>query len=691
MTSRPLDADLSRRLAYAYMKLARAMDERFASLLLTGRLSKWYSQIGAEATTVAAGLSLEPGDVLCTLHRDLGAILPYYLDPARAFPGCGFGSPDGRPEPEDLLYRLACQLLGRGDGFSQGVERSFHYAYLEPEAELRHVGMISHLGAMIPVAAGCAFALQKNGGDRVAMNFIGDGGTSTGDFHEGLNMAAVWKLPLILVVENNRYAFSTPTSSQYAAERLADRGVGYGIAAESVDGNDPEAVAEVLSRAVERARAGQGPTLVEAQLGRMRGHSEGDDSLKVVPQDELDTYLAADPVPAYTSRLEREGVVSDELGERLEARISELVETALARGLDAPFPADEVAFRPVFAVAASESTPAADAQTHEPSSEAPATYIEGIHQALVEEMERDDAVVLMGQDIAVFEGAFRVTRGLHSRWPERVFDTPIAESGTLGIAAGAALLGYRPIVEMQFGDFVTCGFNQIVNVIAKLFYRWRLPCPVVVRLPTGGGAGAGPFHSQNPEGWFAHVAGLKVVCPATADDAKTLLKAAIRDPNPVIFCEHKFLYRRQKAVLPGSETVAELGRAVVRRAGTDLTLVGYGVSTITALEAAEELAKGRIEAEVIDLRSLVPLDTETLVASVRKTGRALVVHEAQGTGGFGGEVVAQIADQAFAWLDAPVRRVAHPDRPSPFAKNLEKALLPGKEAVLAAARELVAF
>jgi 2-oxoisovalerate dehydrogenase E1 component len=577
--------------------------------------------------------------------------------------------------------------MGRSEGFSGGVERSFHYGYLAPETGIRHIGMISHLGAMIPVAAGAAFALQRAGEKRVALNFIGDGGTSTGDFHEGLNMAAVWKLPLVLVIENNRYAFSTPTSAQYAAERLSDRGVGYGMAAVTVDGNDPDAVAEVMAEAVARARSGHGPTLVEAMLGRMRGHSEGDDSLKVVPQEELDRYMAEDPVPAYEARLRAEGVLDEALGQRLQERITELVETAVESAYDSPDPLLETARRPALAPWSAESAE----ESPGPVSEKESTYVEGIHHALREEMERDDTVFLMGQDIGVFEGAFRVTRGFHQRWPDRVRDTPIAESGTLGIAAGAALLGLRPVVEMQFGDFITCGFNQVVNVIAKLYYRWQVPCPVVIRLPTGGGVGAGPFHSQNPEAWFTHVPGLKVVCPATAEDAKQLLKAAIRDPNPVIFCEHKFLYRRSKAVLPRGGALEELGRAAVRREGRDITLVTYGVAVSTCLEVAETLAEEGFEAEVVDLRTLVPYDEAAVFESVKKTGRVVVVHEATFTGGFGGEVAARLADGAFSWLDAPVRRVGSEDRASPFFKKLEQDLLPTADKVLAACREVLSF
>jgi 2-oxoisovalerate dehydrogenase E1 component len=592
-------------LRYAFMKLTRELDSRFESLLLTGRVSKWYSGIGNEATTVAAGLALRPGDVLCTLHRDLGAILSLYLDPSGTFPDLGFGESDGqRPDPVRLLERLAAQLLGRGSGFSQGIERSFHYAYMAPQSGIRHVGMISHIGAMIPVAAGCAFALMNEDRSGVALNFIGDGGTSTGDFHEGLNMAAVWRLPLVLIIENNRYAFSTPARMQYAVSRLSDRARGYGIAGVTVDGNDPDLMAKCVDEAMVRARTGGGPTLIEAIVGRMRGHSEGDDSLKVVPERELTTYLAADPVPAYEMLLEEKGLLDSDTRQQLEDRIDSLVERAIGAALEAEPPTAETAWRPVFASVESPlQEPARASRTNDAE---PVTYVDAICQALEEEMERDKRLVVMGQDIGTFEGAFRATRGLHRRWPQRVLDTPIAESGTVGIAVGASLLGHAVVVEMQFADFVTCCFNQVVNMAAKLYYRWELPCPIVIRLPSGGGVGAGPFHSQNPEGWFTHVAGLKVVCPATAADAKGLLKSAIRDPNPVIFCEHKFLYRRIKEVLPEDELLSPIGKARLARRGRDVTLIGYGVTTWTCLEAAEELAAEGIDAEVIDLRTLCP-------------------------------------------------------------------------------------
>ena len=732
---------------YAFMKLAREFDARFEAMLFTGRVAKWYSAIGNEGITVPAGLALEAGDVLCSLHRDLGAVLATYLDAARVFPGFGFGSADGRrPDPEELFFRLACQVLGKDKGFSRGIERSYHYGFFDPEAGIQHIGMISHLGSMIPVAAGAAFALKKNGSDRVALNFIGEGGTSTGDFHEGLNLAAVWKLPLVLIVENNRYAFSTPARNQYACLQLSDRGAGYGIPALTVNGNDPDAMAEAIARAVARARAGAGPTLLEAMVGRLRGHAEGDGSMKVVPQEELELYQSLDPVPTFSRRLEADGLLDLETRERLTRRVAEFVERAIERALAEDPPVPETALRPLFATPAQRIYPALAARpalesarateavegdlneatvllarpplaapgeaAEESSDEEPTamaaftgtagapiaagevTYLEAIRQALREEMERDPSVVLLGQDIGAFEGAFRVTRGLHARWPDRVLDTPISESGTLGLAAGAALLGYIPIVEMQFADFVSCGFNQIVNVIAKLFYRFERPCPVIVRLPSGGGVGAGPFHSQNPEAWFAHVPGLKVVCPSTAADAKGLMKAAIRDGNPVIFCENKYLYRRVRQTLPDAasgELLIEIGRARVARAGDQLTIIAYGASTWTALEAAEELAKEGIEAEVIDLRTLVPYDEETVLASVKKTNRAVIIHEAHLTGGFGGEIAARLADAAFPYLDAPIKRVATADRPSPYARILENVLLPDKDKLLSAVRELLAY
>jgi pyruvate/2-oxoglutarate/acetoin dehydrogenase E1 component len=550
---------------------------------------------------------------------------------------------------------------------------------------------------MIPVAAGLAYSLQRQGRGACALNFIGDGGTSTGDFHEGLNLAAVWKLPLILVIENNRFAFSTPVNEQYACERLADRGPGYGIPGIVVSGTDPEEVYSKVHAAVENARNGGGPTLVEGLLGRLRGHSEQDRSLEQVPAGDLDSYRRDDPVPKYKQKLLSGEVVRAEELKQLEDSVQALLLeiTDAARASPEPEAAEFLKRRAVFCAPPAELEPDGAHGPEAPeicSKDEGSSYLEAIRRALVEEMERDPQLVLMGQDIGAFGGAFRVTDGLFEKFgPHRVKNTPIAESGTIGLAIGASLLGHRPVVEMQFGDFISCGFNQVVNVAAKMYFRCRIPVPLVIRCPIGGGAGAGPFHSQCIEGWFTQTAGLKVVAPAFPDDALGLLKASIRDPNPVLYLEHKFLYRRIRARLPEGGVIVPLGRARVVRAGGDATLITYSWMVHRALEAAEVLSREGVSVEVVDLRSLIPLDEDTVLGSVRKTSKAMVIHEAPLTGGFGAEIAARIADQAFEFLDGPVRRLAYPDLPVPCHPDLEQACLPGGERLVGALRELVRY
>ncbi len=684
------------------MQLAREWDLRFENLMRTGSLGKWYSSVGNEAVTVAAAAALAPGDALATLHRDVGALLARFVDPEALFPEIfdgvsGIGDPARRREAEEYLYRLACQMLGKAEGFTQGFDRSYHFGRIDEARRQFHVGMISHLGAMVPVAAGLALALALRGQGGVALNFIGDGATSTGDFHEGLNMATVWKLPLVLVIENNRFAFSTPREEQYACRHLADRAPGYGIPGRVVDGNDPEAVYRAVQEAAERARRGEGPTLLEAEVGRLRGHAEGDGSIEVVPETELERYRGEDPVPAFERRLAAEGALSPEQAKALSAGLKSLLIgiTDRARSAREPDPRAALPRRKVFApLIAEQERPerprlAAAAPSGRRAGEGGATYLEAISRALREEMRRDPAVLLLGQDIAEFGGAFKATAGLVEEFGKnRVRNTPIAESGAIGIAVGAALLGHRPVVEMQFADFISCGFNQVVNVAAKLHYRWEQSCPITIRCPCGAGAGGGPFHSQNPEAWFTHVPGLKVAAPAFPHDALGLLKAAIRDPNPVLFFEHKHLYRRIREPLPEGEVLVPLGRARIARPGAHLTAIAYGWMVHRALEAAELAAGEGIDVEVVDLRTLIPLDEETVFDSVRRTSKAVVIHEAPLTGGFGAEVAARIAAQVFEHLDGPVRRVAFPDVPVPFHKDLEAACLPGAETILAAFREL---
>jgi 2-oxoisovalerate dehydrogenase E1 component len=710
---RPSRAWLRR--AHFLARLSRAWDMRFEAMARTGRIGRWYSAVGNEMTTVGAALLLEPNDGLSTVHRDLGAVLATYLDVPRLAPALFDAAErtawdERRDDPRELVYRLCCQLLGRRDGFTQGVDRSFHYGQILPERGVRHVGMISHLGAMLPVGAGMAMASLLDGTKNVTLGFIGEGATSQGDFHETLNTAGVAKLPYVLVVENNQYAFSTPVEEQFACRFLADRAAGYGIHGETIDGTDLFAVHDALSRAYAHARAGRGATLIEAVLPRMRGHAEGDGSYELIPPAVRQAFLEQDPLPKLEAALIERGVIDAARIEAVQASAVAIVEEALERALACPEPDLSNAMRSMFApgdaanVAANQHRASAgrsaktslwSADFVSASDGVETTYLDGILRATREEMERDAGVVVMGQDVAQFGGAFRGTKGLFEQFGRlRVFNTPLQESGTIGMALGLALSGKRAIIEMQFADFVSCGFNQIVNNLAKTYYRWRGPVPVVIRLPYGGGVGAGPFHSQSPEGWFAHTPGLVVVAPSTAADAYGLFKRAVRDDNPVLFLEHRFLYRREKDVLPSNDEYSvELGKARVLRMGNEagVTILTWGWCVGESLAAAEELAKEGVSVEVVDLRTLVPLDEETVFASARKTGKILIVHEATMTGGFGAELAARIADHCFEHLDGPIRRVAYPDRAAPYNKKLEATLLPDRAKIVEELRRLARY
>jgi 2-oxoisovalerate dehydrogenase E1 component len=703
------------RRAHFLVRLSRAWDLRFESMARAGRIGRWYSAVGNEMTTVGSALLLAPGDGLSTVHRDLGAILATYLDVTRLAPAL-FDAREQTPwdarreDPRELMYRLCCQLLGRRDGFTQGVDRSFHYGFIRPDQGIRHVGMISHLGSMLPVGAGLAMASLQDGEGGLVLGFIGEGATSQGDFHETLNTAGVARLPYVLVIENNQYAFSTATDEQYACRFLADRAVGYGIAGETIDGTDLFAVHDALSRAYERARAGRGASLIEAVLPRMRGHAEGDGSYELIPEETRKRFLAMDPLPKLEAALIERGVIDAARIEAVETAAREIVEHALERALACPEPALSTAMRSMFAPG-----DAADGFARQHRVEAgrghvnalwsrdwtpnpegvETTYLDGVRRAIAEEMARDAGVMVLGQDIAQFGGAFRGTRGLYEQHGRlRVFNTPLQESGTIGMALGLALSGRRPIVEMQFADFVSCGFNQIVNNLAKNYYRWEGAVPAVIRLPYGGGVGAGPFHSQSPEAWFTHTPGLVVVAPSTAADAYGLLKRAIRDDNPVLFLEHRFLYRREKDALPADDGyTVPLGRARVLREGTEtgVTVLTWGWCVGEALAAAEELAKENVSVEVVDLRTLAPLDEDTVFASVRKTGKVLILHEATLTGGYGAELAARVAEHCFEQLDGPVRRLAYPDRAAPYNKKLEATLLPDRAKAVEALRRLAKY
>ena len=634
------------RALYRALLVPRLIEEKALLLLRQGKLSKWFSGMGQEAIAVGVAAGLEPDDWILPMHRNLGVFTTRGVD----------------------LARLFRQLFGRDGGFTRGRDRTFHFGLLGHHI----VGMISHLGAMLPVADGLALAAQLKGTRQVAAAFTGEGATSEGDFHEAVNLAAVWKLPVLFVIENNGYGLSTPAGEQYACRDLAERGVGYGIPGRVVDGNDLPAVLAAVTAAADRARRGDGPTLLEFKTFRMRGHEEASGTA-YVPKHLFEEWAAKDPVVRFEAMLHERGVLREGDIDRLRAALKVMIDALVDEALAAPLP-DSNAEREIADVFA----PSAPLAVAAPIDAAAVTstemrYVDAIRDGLREAMRLHPRLVLMGQDIAEYGGVFKVTEGLLEEFGRaRVRNTPIIESGAVGAALGLALDGFPSIVEMQFGDFITCAFNQIVNNLAKTHYRWGAAVPVVIRAPVGGGVGAGPFHSQNVESWFTSVAGLKVVAPATASDAKGLLLASVEDGNPVLYLEHKFLYRSLKEQVPAGAYRVPLGVARLARPGRDATVVTYGVGVSWALEAAARLAEKGREVEVIDLRTLMPWDREMVLGSVRKTGRVLVLHEAPVTGGFGGEVASVIGSEAFEALDAPVARLGALDTPVPFSKALEE-------------------
>jgi 2-oxoisovalerate dehydrogenase E1 component len=650
---------------YRALVLPRTIEERMLNLLRRGQLSKWFSGIGQEAVSVGLVAALRPDDWILPVHRNLAVFT-------------------GRDLDLGLLFR---QLLGRGDGITGGRDRTFHFGVLDQ----RIVGMISHLGAMAPVACGLALAARLRGEDRVAAVLVGDGATSEGDVHEAMNLAAVWRLPVLFLVENNHWGLSTPISEQYACTDLADRAAGYGMPGDVIDGNDVLAVRDAVGRAAARARRGGGPALLEAKTFRMRGHEEASGN-DYVPAEQLAAWVGRDPIARFEARLDDRGLVGRTARETVAAEVRAEVDDRLAEALTAPEPAttagDELARVHAPAAPLRRAPAPADGDA---GGEPEMRYVDAVRDGLRTALAADERVVLLGQDIAGYGGVFKATEGLAGEFgPDRVRNTPIIESGAIGAALGLALDGFRPVVEMQFGDFVTCGFNQLVNNVATTHYRWGGPVPLVVRLPIGGGLGAGPFHSQSVEAWFCHVPGLKVVAAATPADAKGLLLAALDDNNPVLVLEHKRLYRSARGPVPAGHHTTPLGVARVARPGRDATVVTYGAGVGWALAAAEAVAAEGHDVEVLDLRSLSPWDREAVLESVRRTSRALVVQEAARTGGFGAEVAAVIGQEAFAWLDAPVGRVGGLDTPIPFAPPLERVWA-AEDRVLPALRELLEF
>ncbi|MEN3040643.1 MAG: dehydrogenase E1 component subunit alpha/beta [Bacteroidia bacterium] len=627
---------------YREMLYARLIEEKMLSLLRQGKVSKWFSGIGQEGIAVGATLALRDTDYIFPLHRNLGVFT------SRGMP----------------LRKLFAQWQGKASGFTKGRERSFHFG----APEYRVIGMISHLAAMLPVADGVALASNLEKADYIALAFIGDGGTSEGDFHEALNVASVWHLPVLFLIENNGYGLSTPTNEQYACASLSDRAIGYGIEGYTIQGNNVLEVYHTIRDLADKARADRKPRLIEAITFRMRGHEEASGT-KYVPPHLFKEWEEKDPILNYERYLLAEGLLSEKDIQSLRRELKKKIEEEIQPVLSEPEPQPELA--EVYAPFEEELIPP-------PPQEGTRTlrFVDAISEGLRQSMERDPKLILMGQDIAEYGGVFKVTEGFVKQFgKERVRNTPLCESAILGMSLGLALRGFSSMVEMQFADFVSYGFTQIVNNLAKNYYRWGVPPKVVVRLPTGAGVGAGPFHSQSLEGVFLHIPGLKIVYPATPYDAKGLLTTALRDPNPVLYFEHKALYRSLQGVVPESYYNLPLGKARVARAGTDLSIITYGMGVVEALKLAETLAPS-VQVEVIDLRTLLPWDQETVANSIRKTHRALVLYEGTYTGGVGAEIAAWIGEYLFDQLDAPVMRVASRDTPVPFSLTLEADFLP---------------
>lgn len=623
--------------------LPRMIEERMLLLLRQGRISKWFSGIGQEAIAVGCTTALARQDFILPLHRNLGVFT------CRDMP----------------LDRLFLQWQGKLRGFTKGRDRSFHFG--APEYGI--VGMISHLGSMLGVADGIALASNLDGRDDIALVFSGDGGASEGDFHEAINVAAVWDLPVIFLIENNGYGLSTPSREQFRCSRFIDKAIGYGIDGICIDGNNILEVHDTIATVASRMRVERRPVIVEAMTFRMRGHEEASGTA-YVPKELFEHWEKFDPVVNYQNFLTEIGVLTEIRLEQIRARLGATIEKGVEAMFNEPeiVPAQDDELRDVYAAPTSPLVPPGNDATER-------RFVDAVAEALRQAMEHDEKLVLMGQDIAEYGGVFKVTEGFVERFgKERVRNTPLCESAILGASLGLAVQGRASMVEMQFADFVSSGFNQIVNNLAKTHYRWGQPVNVTVRMPTGAGIGAGPFHSQSTEAWFTHVPGLKVVYPSTPFDAKGLLTTSLTDPNPVLFFEHKALYRSVKGMVPQEYYNLPLGVARIVMAGDDATIVTYGAGVQWAINLAEKFPDTSIE--IIDLRTLVPWDRETVRASVRKTGRVLVLHEDTLTGGFGGEIAAAIGEECFGDLDAPVLRAAALDTPVPFSRELEEQFLP---------------
>lgn len=636
---------------YRSMVWPRMIEEKMLVLLRQGKISKWFSGIGQEAISVGATLAMDPTEWIMPLHRNLGVFT-------------------GR---DMSLVELFKQWQGDRDSFSKARERSFHFG-----SKAHHIcGMISHLGPQLAIADGVALAYQQRGQLKATLAFTGDGGTSEGDFHEALNVAAVWNLPVIFIIENNGYGLSTPTNEQYACDYLVDRAKGYGMEGIRIDGNNILEVYETIKGVREYCIKNQKPYLIECTTFRMRGHEEAS-GIKYVPPALMEEWAKKDPIKNYEQYLIRENLLTETEVASIRTEMKDQIESDLAKAMEPVdfTPTIQGELEDVFAPAIDTGVIVHENLLHmegqfELGQTSNKKFIQAISDALRQTMERYPEMIIMGQDIAEYGGAFKVTEGFVELFgKQRIRNTPICESAIIGAALGLSLEGIKSVMEMQFADFATVAFNQIVNNLAKVHYRWGQNADVVVRMPTGGGVGAGPFHSQSNEAWFTHVPGLKVVYPSNPADAKGLLIAALLDPNPVLFFEHKGLYRRIEGAVPNEYYQVPIGKAVMVSEGTDATIITYGMGVLWANEYQSKHPEQSLT--IVDLRSLAPLDYDTIRVAVKRTGKVLVLHEDNLTGGIGSEIAAWIAQYCFEHLDAPVMRCASLDTPIPFNIELEK-------------------
>ena len=627
---------------YNSLLLPRLIEEKMLNLLRQGKISKWFSGIGQEAISVGCTKALMKDEFILPMHRNLGV-----------FTGRGLE-----------LSKLFSQFQGKENGFSKGRERSFHFG-----SNVHNIfGMISHLGPQLGVADGIALWHKIKKEKKCTLVFTGDGGTSEGDFHEALNVAAVWDLPVIFLIENNGYGLSTPTSEQYRCKKLIDKGVGYGIEAIQIEGNNVLEVYNIITKYAKEIRKNPRPVLIEALTFRMRGHEEASGT-KYIPKKYFEEWGKKDPILNYEKFLIEEKLIDNSFVKETKDEIKTLIDNEWEISVNEPdiIPDTEKETRDVY-------FPYKHVPANIGESKTKKRFVNAITEALAESMSKFPELIIMGQDVADYGGVFKVTEGLVERFgKERVRNTPLCESAIIGTALGYSVKGGKAVVEMQFADFISSGFTQIINNVAKIYYRWEQNADIVIRMPTGAGVGAGPFHSQSNEAWFVHTPGLKVVYPSTPFDAKGLLNSAIADPNPIMYFEHKALYRSVSGEVPDDYYTIEIGKANLVNEGDEVLIITYGMGVHWAIEIVKEL---NISADILDLRSLMPWDKEAVEKSVKKTGKVIILHEDCLTGGIGGEISAWISENCFEFLDAPIMRSASLDTPVPFSTNLEKNFLP---------------